>query len=173
LGELPETIDDDYPNLSPWLILILNVVNYTPYVSKYLSPLTFFYNFDYSSYAKNFAITIYFVCYMIYCCMHFKLDLSIYMFAIIFWIEQMVKVVRKNQQQQIFWYEGSIKITISTKLCMCNLEFSTTVPVKCRAWKIGGPPKECWRWISVNLAMSLPLMLALIIILTTATNPRT
>jgi hypothetical protein len=55
-----------------------------PSVSKYLSLLTFFYNFDHSSYSKNCASTIYFVCYMFYCCMYFKLDLSFYMFAIIF-----------------------------------------------------------------------------------------
>jgi hypothetical protein len=44
---------------------------------------------------------------MFYCCMYFKLDLSFYMFAIIFWIRRMVKVVRKSQRQQIFRYGGN------------------------------------------------------------------
>jgi hypothetical protein len=33
---------------------------------------------------KKIAGTSYFVCYMFYCCMYFKLDLSFHMFAIIF-----------------------------------------------------------------------------------------
>jgi hypothetical protein len=37
---------------------------YTPSVSKYLSSLTFSCNFNHSSYSKNYANTIYFVCYM-------------------------------------------------------------------------------------------------------------
>jgi hypothetical protein len=36
---------------------------------------------------------------MFYYCMYLKIDLSFYMFAIIFWIRWMVKVVRKNQQR--------------------------------------------------------------------------
>jgi hypothetical protein len=65
-----------------WKILMTG--HNTLSVSKYLSPLTFFYNFDPSSYSKKFASTIYFVCYMIYYRMYFKLDLSFYIFAIIF-----------------------------------------------------------------------------------------
>jgi hypothetical protein len=60
------------------------VLNGTPSLAKYLSPLIFFYNFDHSSYSKNCSITIYFVLNMLYCCMYFNLDLSFYMFAIIF-----------------------------------------------------------------------------------------
>jgi hypothetical protein len=36
----------------------------TPSVTKYLSSLIFFSNFDHSSYSKNCASTIYFVCYI-------------------------------------------------------------------------------------------------------------
>jgi hypothetical protein len=90
-------------------------VKCTPSVSKYLSPLTFFYNFDHSSYSKNCASTIYFVYYILYCCMYFKLDLSFYMFVIIFWVRWMIKVARKSQWRQIFRYEWSIII-----LCISN-----------------------------------------------------
>jgi hypothetical protein len=72
-----------------------------------LVAITFFYNFDHSSYSKNCASTIYFVCYMLYYCMYCKLDLSFYTFVIIFWIWWIVRVARKSQQRQIFWYEWS------------------------------------------------------------------
>jgi hypothetical protein len=55
---------------------------------------------------KKFASTVYFICYMLYYCMYFKLDLSFYMFAIFFWIRRMVKVARKNQWRQYFDTEG-------------------------------------------------------------------
>jgi hypothetical protein len=71
---------DVFFSQTPYLETFVNTTS----VSKYLSPLTFFYNFDHSSYSKNFASTIYFVCYMLKYCMYFKLDLSFYMFAIIF-----------------------------------------------------------------------------------------
>jgi hypothetical protein len=44
----------------------------------------FFYKFNHSSYSKSCAITIYFICYMLYYCMYFKLVLSFYMFALNF-----------------------------------------------------------------------------------------
>jgi FtsH-binding integral membrane protein len=59
---------------------------YTTSVSKYLSLLTFFYNFDHLSYPKNYTSTKYFVHYMFLYCMYFKFDLSFYIFAIIFGI---------------------------------------------------------------------------------------
>jgi hypothetical protein len=46
--------------------------------------IDFFYNFYHSSYPENYAITIYFIYYILHCCMYFKLDLLFYMFAIIF-----------------------------------------------------------------------------------------
>jgi hypothetical protein len=41
-------------------------------------------NFDHSSYSKNYASIIYFVCYVLCYCRHFKFDLPFYVFAIIF-----------------------------------------------------------------------------------------
>jgi hypothetical protein len=56
---------------------------------------------------KNYVNIIYFVCDMLYYYRYFKHDLTFCMFAINFWIRRMVKVVRKNQRWQIFWYEGN------------------------------------------------------------------
>jgi hypothetical protein len=81
------------------------VINYS-LVSKYLSSLTFFHNFDHSSYSKNYAIIIYFACYMLYYCKYFKLNLSFYTFAIIFWIRRMVKVEKKINSDKYFDTEG-------------------------------------------------------------------
>jgi hypothetical protein len=39
---------------------------------------------------------IYFLRYMLYYCRYFKIDLSIYIFAIVFWIRWMVKVAQKK-----------------------------------------------------------------------------
>jgi hypothetical protein len=81
-------------------------LNDTLSVSKYLSLLTFFNNFDHLSYSKNCASIIFCLLYdlLLYV---FKLDLSFYMFVITFLIRRMVKVARKSQQRQIFWYGGS------------------------------------------------------------------
>jgi hypothetical protein len=71
--------------------------------------INFFHNFDHSSYSKNYASIIYFAYYILYYCWYFKLDLTFYIFAIIFGIRRMVKVGRKNQQRQVFRYGGSMK----------------------------------------------------------------
>jgi hypothetical protein len=55
----------------------------TPSISKYLSPWLFSTTLIICL-IKKYASTIYFVCYMLYCCMYFKLGLSFYMFAINF-----------------------------------------------------------------------------------------
>jgi hypothetical protein len=49
---------------------------------------------------------VYFVCHILYCCMYFKLDLSFFMFAIIFWIRRMVKVSRKVNSDKYFDAKG-------------------------------------------------------------------
>jgi hypothetical protein len=53
-------------------------------MSKYLTPLTFFYNFNHSSYSRKISKYNFFVCYMLYYFMYCKIDLSFYMFVIIF-----------------------------------------------------------------------------------------
>jgi hypothetical protein len=60
------------------------VVSYSLHVEIFVVIDFFCYNFDHSSYSKNCASTIYFVCYMLYYCMYFNLDVSFYMFPIIF-----------------------------------------------------------------------------------------
>jgi hypothetical protein len=77
-----------------------------------LVAIDFFYNFDNSSYSKNCASAIYFVCYMLYCCnMYFKFGLSFYMFAIIFRIRRRVKVERKKiNGDKYFDTEGALNI---------------------------------------------------------------
>jgi hypothetical protein len=82
-------------------------VHTTPSVSKYLSSLIFFHNFDHSSYSKNHASIICFTWRTLYYCRYFKFALSFYTFAIIFSIRRMVKVERKIQPRQVFRYGGS------------------------------------------------------------------
>jgi hypothetical protein len=69
-------------NLSPRSISHWNDDTFS--VSKYLSSLTFSYNFDHSSYSKNYVNTIYFVCDMLYYYRYFKHDLTFCTFAINF-----------------------------------------------------------------------------------------
>jgi hypothetical protein len=87
--------------------MLEEVMSDSPSVSK-KGHWLFLCNFDHSSYSNNYASKIYFVCYMFNCCMYFKLDLSFYMFVIIFWMRRMVKVAKKSQWWQIFWSRGSI-----------------------------------------------------------------
>jgi hypothetical protein len=55
------------------------------YVLKYLSVLTFFHNFDHSSYEKNYVVSFtLFAYYKFYYYRYFTIDLSFYIFAIIF-----------------------------------------------------------------------------------------
>jgi hypothetical protein len=62
----------------------------THFVSKYLSSLSFFYNFDHSSYWKVLNSTYLFT------------------FLIIFLIKRMIKVVIKRQQRQIFRHDDNM-----------------------------------------------------------------
>jgi hypothetical protein len=56
---------------------------------------------------------------MLYYCMYFNLDVSFYMFPIIFWIRQIVKVTIKRRQRQIFWYGGGMYVlNVTTFFCL-------------------------------------------------------
>jgi hypothetical protein len=82
-------------------------LNDTLSVSKYLSPLTFFQQlWPLVLFKKLCKHNLFCLLYdlLLYV---FKLDLSFYMFVITFLIRRMVKVARKSQQRQIFWYGGS------------------------------------------------------------------
>jgi hypothetical protein len=50
----------------------------------FFATIDLFNNFDHSSYTKNYARTIYFVCYVLYYYKYFKLDLPFYIFATVF-----------------------------------------------------------------------------------------
>jgi hypothetical protein len=52
---------------------------------------------------KNYASTIGFVCYMLYYCRYFKLDLHFFIFAIIFWIRWMIKVATMTTIFRYWW----------------------------------------------------------------------